>query len=214
MSDPGQSLMHPVQYEADFTAQRSRVTTFFRIILVIPHLVVLLLWGLAAYVTTFVAWFAILITGSYPKGLWGFAARYFVYAGRVNGYSGLLTDVYPPFGADGDYPVRVTAERSDRQSRLTTLFRYILVIPAAVGAYLLGIAQNAVTFLAWLVILFTGKMPLPLQNFILFVHRFSVRTTAYGLLLVDAYPSFAEGDAPAAAGAVTAANDPAAPPAW
>ena len=62
-------------------------------------------------------------------------------------------------------------------------------------------------------ILFTGKMPLPLQNFILFVHRLSVRTTAYGLLLVDAYPSFAEGDAPAAAGAVTAADDPA-PPAW
>jgi hypothetical protein len=212
MSETGQSTTHPVQYEAVFEPQRSRVTTFFRMILVIPHLVVLLLWGVAAYVTTFVAWFAIIITGRYPNGLWGFAAKYFVYAGRVNGYSGLLTDVYPPFGADGDYPVRVTAQRSDRQSRLRTLFRYILIIPAGIGAYLLGIAQNAVTFLAWLVILFTGKMPLPLQNFILFVHRFSVRTTAYGLLLVDAYPSFAEGEAPAAAG--TIAVDDGAAPAW
>ena len=213
MSEIGPSPIHPIQYEAVFEPQRSRVTTFFRIILVIPHLVVLLLWGLAAYVTTFIAWFAILITGSYPSGMWSFTAKYFVYAGRVNGYSGLLTDVYPPFGADGDYPVRVTAQRSDRQSRLKTLFRYLLIIPATIGAYLLGIAQNAVTFLAWLVILFTGKMPLPLQNFILFVHRFSVRTTAYGLLLVDAYPSFAEGEEPAAGG-TTAGHDELAPPAW
>ena len=71
MSETGQHPTHPVQYEAVFEPQRSRVTTFFRIILVIPHLVVLLLWGLAAYVTTFIAWFAIVITGSYPKGLWG-----------------------------------------------------------------------------------------------------------------------------------------------
>ena len=213
MSDPGQqSTTHPVQYEAVFEAQRSRLTTFFRVIMVIPHLVLLALWGIAVYVTTVVAWFAILITGHYPTGLWGFAERFFVYSGRVNGYFGLLTDVYPPFGADGDYPVQVTAQRFDRQSRPKTLFRYILVIPAAIGAYLLGIAQNAVTFLAWLVILFTGKMPLPLQNFILFVHRFSVRTTAYALLLVDAYPSFAEGDV--AVGGGTTGADPAAPPVW
>ena len=135
-----------------------------------------------------------------------------MYAGRVNGYSGLLTDVYPPFGADGDYPVRVTSQRSDRQSRLKTSVPVHPDHPRRDRCVLLGIAQNAVTFLAWLVILFTGKMPLPLQNFILFVHRFSVRTTAYGLLLVDAYPSFAEGDAPAVAG--TIAVDDEAAPAW
>ncbi len=207
MSDPGQSTSHPVQYEADFAAPRSRVTTFFRIILVIPHLIFLAVWGFVAYLVTIIAWFAIVITGSYPQGLWTFAQGYFVYAGRVNGYSGLLTDVYPPFGSGGDYPVHVTVQRSPRQSRLKTFFRYILVIPAAIGAYLLGIAQNAVTLLAWLVILFTGQMPLPLQNFILFVHRFSVRTTAYGLLLVDAYPSFAEGAEPTAAAAPPATTD-------
>jgi hypothetical protein len=211
MSDAGQTTTHPVQYEAVFESQRSRVTTFFRIIMVIPHLLLLLLWGIAVYVTTFIAWFAILIMGSYPSGLWNFAARYFIYAGRVNGYAGLLTDVYPPFGADGDYPVQVSVERADRQSRLTTFFRYLLVIPAAIGAYLLALAQNAVTFLAWLVILFTGKMPLPLQTFILFVHRFTVRTNAYALLLVDAYPSFAESDAPPTAAAV---HVPATPDAW
>jgi hypothetical protein len=125
----------------------------------------------------------------------------------VNGYYGLLTDVYPPFGSGGDFPVVVSVRRSDRQSRLTTLFRSILIIPAAIGTYLLTIAQNAVTFLAWLVIIFTGRMPLPLQGFILFVHRFSIRTTAYALLLVDAYPSFAEGTSPPVA-------EPPAPAAW
>jgi hypothetical protein len=209
MSDPGQSTTHPVQYEATFVAARSRVTTFFRLIMVIPHLILVTLWGIPVYLVTIIAWFAIVITGRYPQGLWSFARRYFIYSGRINGYFGLLTDVYPPFSSDGDYPVQVSVARSDRQSRLKTFFRYVLVIPATIGAYLLGIAQNAVTFLAWLVILFTGKMPLPLQNFILFVHRFSVRTTAYSLLLVDAYPSFAEGEAPAAA-----AEQPKAPDAW
>jgi hypothetical protein len=209
MSDPGQSMTHPVQYEAIFEAPRSRVTTFFRIIMVIPHLILVTLWAIPVYLVTIIAWFAIVITGRYPQGLWRFAQGFFIYSGRINGYYGLLTDVYPPFSSGGDYPVQVSAERPDRQSRLKTFFRYLLIIPATIGSYLLGIAQNAVTFLAWLVILFTGKMPLPLQNFILFVHRFSVRTTAYGLLLVDAYPSFAEGEAPAAA-----AQQPATPDAW
>jgi hypothetical protein len=196
MSDPGETTTHPVQYEAVYEAERNRLTTFFRLILAIPHFILVALWGIPAYLVTIIAWFAIIITGSYPQGLWDFAARYFVYTGRVNGYYGLLTDVYPPFGSGGDYPVQVSVQRSDRQSRLKTFLRYILIIPAAIGTYLLTIAQNAVTFLAWLVIIFTGRMPVPLQNFILFVHRFSIRTTAYALLLVDAYPSFAEGPGP------------------
>ncbi len=208
MSDPGQSALHPVQDEVTFEAERSRVTTFFRLILVIPHVILVALWAIPVYVLTLVAWFAILVVGRYPAGLWGFAQRFFVYSGRVSGYYGLLTDVYPPFGSDGDHPVRITVVRPERQSRLTTLFRYLLAIPALVGAYLLGIAQHAVTFLAWLVILFTGRMPPALQSFIIFTHRFSIRTTAYTLLLVDAYPSFAEGEAP------TASPEPAATDSW
>jgi hypothetical protein len=198
MSASGQSASHPVKYEVAYQEQRNRLTTFFRFILVIPHVILLALWGIAVYVTTILAWFAILVTGRFPAGLWSFAHRYLVYSARVNGYSGLLSDVYPPFGSDGDYPVRVTVEAPDRHSRLTTFFRSVLVIPALLGLYLLGIAQNVVTLLAWIVIVFTGRMPLALQNFIVFVHRFSIRTTAYILLLVDAYPSFADDDAPAA----------------
>jgi hypothetical protein len=208
MSASGQSVSHPVQYDVVYEAQRNRLTTFFRLILVLPHLVLAALWAIAVYVTTLIAWFAILVTGRYPAGLYDFARRYFVYAGRINGYYGLLTDVYPPFGASGDYPVRITVEAPDRHSRLTTFFRYVLIIPALIGVYLLGIAQNAVTFLAWIIIVITGRMPLPLQNFILFVHRFVARTGAYALLLVDAYPSFADGDATAAS------PPPAEPAAW
>jgi hypothetical protein len=182
--------MHPVTYEVEFVAPRSRLTTFFRLLLAIPHLIVIALWGILISIVVVVAWIVIVVTGRYPAGLWAFTATFLVYYARVYSYTSLLTDPYPPFGAGGDYPVRLEIERPDRHSRLTTLFRLILVIPAYVAGYLLQIAGNAVSLLAWLVIVVTGRMPVALQGFIVFVHRFLMRLTAYGLLLVDAYPSF------------------------
>jgi hypothetical protein len=67
MSDPGTTTTHPVQYEAVYVAERSRVTTFFRLILAIPHFILVALWGIPVYVVTVIAWIAIIITGSYPR---------------------------------------------------------------------------------------------------------------------------------------------------
>jgi Domain of unknown function (DUF4389) len=76
---------------------RNRLTTFFRLILVIPHLIVLAFVGIAAYLAIIVGWFAVLITGQWPQGLRDFLVGVERWGMRVNAYYFLLVDEYPPF---------------------------------------------------------------------------------------------------------------------
>lgn len=81
----------------DAAGPRDRVTVFFRLILAIPHFVVLIFVLLAWCVTTIVAWFAILFTGTYPQGLYEFGVGALRWLLRVQAYMLLLVDEYPPF---------------------------------------------------------------------------------------------------------------------
>ena len=79
---------------------RDRLTVGFRLLLLIPHVLVLFFLLCAWWVTTIIAWFAILVTGAYPQGLYQFGAgvlRWFI---RVEAYRLLLVDEYPPFSLD------------------------------------------------------------------------------------------------------------------
>jgi hypothetical protein len=81
----------------DPAAPRNRLTVFFRPLMVIPHYVVLFLLFLAWSVTTIVAWFMILFTGAYPASLYPFAVGVLRWRLRVEAYTLLLVDEYPPF---------------------------------------------------------------------------------------------------------------------
>jgi hypothetical protein len=76
---------------------RDRLTIFLRIILALPHILILWVLGIAWVVTTVVAWFAILFTGKYPRTLYDFAIDVFRWSTRVEVYLLLLRDEYPPF---------------------------------------------------------------------------------------------------------------------
>ena len=89
---------YPAQMEVAYPdGPRNRLTVFFRIIMVIPHAIVLGLLGIAWGVVTVIAWFAILFTGSYPQGMYDFAVGVFRWQARVTAYIYLLRDEYPPF---------------------------------------------------------------------------------------------------------------------
>jgi hypothetical protein len=79
------------------TAERDRVTVFFRILLALPHIFVLWLLSLIWALTTAVAWLLILLTGRYPETLYGFAIGVLAWSVRVEAYVLLLRDEYPPF---------------------------------------------------------------------------------------------------------------------
>jgi hypothetical protein len=76
---------------------RDRLTVAFRLVLSIPHLIIIWALGLAWGLTTVVAWFAILLTGRYPAALYDFAVGVLRWTTRVEAYLLLLDDDYPPF---------------------------------------------------------------------------------------------------------------------
>jgi hypothetical protein len=196
--------VHPIQLTVAYSERQSRLTTFFRYFTALPHVIVMQVWAIPVLFVSFAAWFAILFTGSYPVGMWSFAARWLRYAGRVNGYGALLADGFPPFNGDEPYAISVTAERQERLSRLTSFFRGIWIIPAYVVLYIFSIGAAVVTIVLWFAIIFTGRAPLGMHRFVARVQRYSIRFTAYYLLLTDVYPSFEEPPAPVATDAVAA----------
>jgi hypothetical protein len=94
--DPGDLSSLRVDYRLALE-DRNRVTVFFRIFLVIPHVIVLAILVLAAAVCYLIGFFAVLITGGWPEGLRGFIVQVLRWGVRVEAYLWLLTDEYPPF---------------------------------------------------------------------------------------------------------------------
>ena len=106
-----------------------------------------------------IAWFAIVFTGHYPRGLYDFIAGYTRFITRVTAYGALLCDPYPSFGGSADpaYPVRMEFAPLEHYNRLKTLFRIILAIPIVILRYIIGLLLEVGAFAAWFVILFTGQ---------------------------------------------------------
>ena len=90
-------MEYPINVDFEYREKLSRLTTFFRPIMVIPQWVVLYFIGIAASIVIFIAWWAILFTGRYPGWAYNFVAGYIRWYTRVSGYYCLLTDKYPPF---------------------------------------------------------------------------------------------------------------------
>ncbi len=170
--------------------RRSRLTVAFRLILAIPHIVWLSLWGIAAVLAIVVSWFATLFAGRTPDGLHAFIAQYLRYGIHVSGYLLFLADPYPGFLGDRPYAADVAIAPAMPQNRWKTAFRVILAIPALVVAQILGYLVEVLAVISWFACLFTGAMPLGLLNLTAWILRFTVQTHGYVALLTDRYPSF------------------------
>lgn len=184
---------YPFTLDVDPAAPQSRLTVFFRILMVIPHLIILALLGVVAALITIIAWFSILFTGSYSAGMSSFVTNTLHWITRANGYLLLLTGQYPPFsmGPDASYPIRLSGEAQvEGRNRLTTLFRVIMIIPHYIILYVLQIAAQVVALIGWVAALFTGSVPEGLHSFLSGYLRWSTRYLAYAALLTDQYPPF------------------------
>jgi hypothetical protein len=181
---------HPIGLIVSDDLKRSRLTVFFRLLLAIPHLIWLALWGFLAEIVVLIAWFAALFTGRVPEGLHNFLASYLRYSTRVTAYIFLLTDPFPPFsGALGMYPVDVRIDPPAPQSRLTVFFRILLAIPAILLTYVFRIVNQIIALLGWFYCLATGQMNEGMRNLSAWLLRYEVQTYAYLFLLTGRYPS-------------------------
>jgi hypothetical protein len=208
--------MYPITYEADFNPTPNRVTTFFRIILAIPWMIVAIFWGLLAYFTHFFAWVAVVILGRYPEWLYNFNGGVLRFGTRFYAWVYLQTDEWPPFSlADDDtYPIRINIPpRPERQSRLKAFFRIILIIPVLIVSYPVIYAHYCVSVISWLVIVFRGYQPEGLHQAMSFVNSFYARLYGYWSLLTDDYPPIGVEKAKGSAQAPLTSPPPPQPPA-
>jgi len=195
---------YPLRFNVERPASQSRLTnfplgigTFIRYILLIPHIVVLFFVGLIAALLYFIATFAILFTGVYPRGMYNFVSGNLRWGANVGAYINSLIDKYPPFSTEAqDYPVTIDFDYPERSSKLLNFpilaiyVKVLLLIPHIIALVFLGIAVFLVVFIAKFAILFTGSFPEGMHRFVVGVTRWQLRTQAYQLGLTDKYPPF------------------------
>jgi hypothetical protein len=190
---------HPIRLVVTDDGRRSRLTVFFRFLLVIPHWIWLALWAIAALVVTVLNWFATLFAGRSPQGFHDFLARYLRYTTHVSAYGYLLANPFPGFsGVPGSYPVDLGVDPPEQQGRLGVFFRLILAIPAWIFATVLGYVVQVISLLGWFVCLALGRMPEGMENLGLYCLRFTQQSYAYVMLLTSRYPSLGAPAAPPA----------------
>jgi len=186
--------VYPIAYSAAFEEEdRNRLTVFFRGLLVIPWLFVAALYGIAAYVAVIIAWFALVITGRYPQGLYDFNTGFIRSVTRINGFYYLLTDAWPPFGGDEDpdYPIRtLIGPPKEEYSRAKVFFRIFLLIPVFILLYVMGLILGVVALIAWFVLLFTARLPAGLYRPMRIAAAYNTKALAYYFLLTEEFPPF------------------------
>lgn len=203
----GDGVPYPARLEIAYPDRLNRVTTAFRLVLVIPIAVVAgILTGsgtvhIGSTTTTpggitgglFVATLLlILFRERYPRWWFDFALELTRFTTRIGAYFALLTDNYPStvehqaVALDLDYP---DVERE--LNRGLPLVKWFLAIPHYIVLFFLGIGAVVAVIIAWFVILFTGRYPRTLFDYVVGVLRWGLRVEAYAFLLItDRYPPF------------------------
>ncbi|MCW2636963.1 MAG: transrane protein [Blastococcus sp.] len=210
---------YPVRVDAWLDPSTSRALWLVKWLLLIPHLVVLLFLWIAFLVVGVIAFFGILFTGRYPRSLFDFNVGVLRWSWRVHyyGYWALGTDRYPPFTLEDvpDYPAHLDVPYPEQLSRGLIFVKWFLAIPHYLvlavfvgGGLWLGTragntnngwdnGSNAgwslvglLVLIAALSLLFTGRYPKPLFDFVMGMDRWALRVAAYTALMTDRYPPF------------------------
>ncbi len=195
---------YPVTLIGELTIPPARGWWLIKIVLVIPHIIVLAFLWAAFIIVWIIAFFAILFTGRFPRGLFDFNVGVLRWTWRVGFYSyeALATDKYPPFTLKSvDYPADLQVEYPEKLSKGLVLVKWwLLAIP---HWFIVAIFQgwgwgeqkvpglvSVMVLIAGFVLLFTGKYPESIFKLVIGMNRWSYRVCAYVALMTDQYPPF------------------------
>jgi hypothetical protein len=185
---------YPLRYGVEYQEELSRWLIFVKWLLAIPHFIILWALAIAANVIGFIAFFAILFTKRYPRGLFDFVVNVNRWNANVGAYAGLFRDEYPPFSWEpGQYAVTYEVDYPQELNRWLPLIKWLLAFPHYIVLLFLGIAASVAWVIAWFAILFTKRFPRGLFDFTVGVTRWQYRVSAYTGLLRDEYPPFSLG---------------------
>ena len=181
-----QASDYPVQLSIDYPESSNRLTAFFRLILMIPILILSVVLGAPKFLAPLLM---LLFTGKFPRWWFDWNLQVTRLSARVNAYIGLMQDEYP--STEEDQSIHLDIEYPEGLNRFLPLVKWLLAIPHYIVLYVLSIVALVVTVIAWFAILFTGRYPRALFDFNLGVARWGVRVNAYAFaLMTDQYPPF------------------------
>jgi hypothetical protein len=196
---------YPVRLEGEPTEPLSRWLWLVKWLLLIPHIVCLVFLFLTLILATIAAFFVLLFTGRYPRGLFDWNVGVLRWAWRVSfySYSALGTDRYPPFtmGEVPDYPARLEIDYPEQQRRgLPLIGWWLLGIPQyAIGGVLTGGGlgwgryggvDGVLVFVIAMLLLFKNRYPRNVFDVLMGFNRWAVRVGAYALFMTPEYPPF------------------------
>ena len=209
------AIPYPVRVEGRLDPELSRWLWLVKWILAIPHYIVLVFLWLAFLVVSVLAFFAILFTARYPRGIFDFNVGVVRWTWRVGFYTfdANGTDRYPPFTlAPTDYPASLEVEYPETLSRGLVLVKWwLLALPhyVVVGFFTggwfaihTGNSQGdwgapwggglifALVLFGVIALLFTGRYPGGIFDFVIGMNRWCFRVLAYAALMTDRYPPF------------------------
>jgi hypothetical protein len=175
-----------------------RVSTLLRVFYVIPIAIVLgfIGGGQGFWIASSSILFAptalmIVFRQKYPRWWFDFNLELTRFSTRVGAYMGLLSDEYPSTTDEQYVHLDIDYPDATRLNRWAPLYKWFLAIPHYLVLFVLGIAALLATIVAWFAILFTGRYPDGIYEFVVGVSRWGLRVTAYAFLLVtDEYPPF------------------------
>ena len=219
MNNKNKTTGYAARLEIDYPEKLDRLTTFFRILWIIPIAIILgLISGAGETITNTVflnqagevirktqetvgglvtglvsaTALMILFRRLYPRWWFDFSRELTRFEARVSAYAGLLTDRYPSTVDEQSVHLEIDYPNAETDlNRWLPLVKWLLVIPHYFVLFFLGIASVFALILAWFGILVTGRYPRGLFNFNVGVSRWWLRVRAYAFLLVtDRYPPF------------------------
>ena len=215
MSVESDSTVHPAypaRLDVDYPQQHNRVTTLFRVVLIIPIAIVIGTLTAGATQTVydqsgnvirtssggisaglFIATLLMIVSRQrYPRWWFDFALELTRFGARVCAYLVLLTDRYPSTVEEQDVHLQIDYPDAERDlNRWLPLVKWLLVIPHVLVLIVLSIGAFFAVIIAWFAILFTGNYPRALFDYVVGVGRWGLRVQAYAVLLVtDRYPPF------------------------
>jgi len=201
-----QRATYPVTLQIDYPDRNlNRLTSVFRIILIVPIVIILFLvsgpgWGSQSWRFPFLAGgilflptvLMILFRWKYPRWWFDWNLALTRFSLRVGAYLWLLTDAYP--STDQEQSVHLKVPYPDVQKDLKAglpLVKWFLAIPHYVVLAFLIVGAVGAVIISWFAILFTGRYPRGLFDYVVGVLRWCTRVSAYAFLLVtDVYPPF------------------------
>ena len=203
---------YPARLEVDFAEQHDRVSTLFRIFMVIPIAIIYAVITSGAGQTAvresgevvrtssggitgglfFATMLMILFRQRYPRWWFDFARELARFGARIAAYVTLVRDDYPSTVDEQAVHLEIDYPDVERDlNRWLPLVKWLLAIPHYLVLLVLTIAAMVAVIIAWFAILFTGRYPRGLFDFVVGVGRWWVRVQAYAFLLVtDRYPPF------------------------